>query len=110
MLEFFGVIFLISVALAIIVKFPLVRYFMTFILTFLVSVFIILYAYGSYSDKLAVYALCGGVIFCGFVGLGALILKIAPSAKPISFGMYYGALIPALFCVVMFIGTKLHFF
>lgn len=110
MLKFFGVIFLISVALAIIVTFPLVRYFMMFILTSLVSIFIILYAYGSYSDELTVYALCSGIIFFGFVGLGTLILKIAPSAKPISLGMYYGSLVPSLFCAIMYIGIKLHFF
>ncbi len=108
MLHFLGVVFLISLALAIIVRFPLVRYFMTFILTFCLGFLILFIAWGNYEDKLAVYAICGVAIFFCFAGLGALLMKITPSALPIATGLFFGSVIPSLFCGAMFVATKFH--
>ncbi len=109
MLEFLGVIFLISVAMAIIVRFPLVRYFMTFILTFLVGFLILAYTYSSYGNSVAAYAMCGGILFFGFGGFGALLIKFTQAARPAALGLFYGSVIPALVSMMLALATKFHF-
>ena len=109
MLHFIGIVFLISVALAIIVRFPLVLYFMTFILTLVAGFLILAYTYGSYDNNVAAYALCGAILFFGFGGAGALLVKVTPAARPVALGLFYGSVIPALASMVLAIATKLHF-
>lgn len=109
MLQFLGIVFLISVAMAIIVRFPLVRYFMTFILTLVAGLLILAYTYGSYANNVVAYALCGTILFFGFGGFGALLVKFTPAARPVALGLFYGSVIPALASMLLAIATKFHF-